>query len=70
MKQTEKILEYLKKFGSITSYQAYEDLDITQLGARLDDLQKEGYTFNKEIKYRKNRLGELKHYKEYSLKGE
>lgn len=34
--QKEKIIEHIKKYGSITSYEAYMDLGITQLGARLD----------------------------------
>ena len=36
--QKEEILEYIKKHGSITSYEAYQKLGITQLGARLDNL--------------------------------
>lgn len=68
MKQTERIIQYLKEFGSITSFQAYADLGITQLGARIDDLQNEGYKFNKQAKSGTNRYGDKVHYTEYSLK--
>lgn len=33
--QKQKILNYIRQFGSITSWQAYQDLGITQLGARI-----------------------------------
>lgn len=67
MTQCERVIDYIKRFGSITSYQAYLDLGITQLGARIDDLQKDGYTFKKETKVGKNRFGEPTRFKEYSL---
>lgn len=31
MSQKERILNYIKEFGSISSWQAYSDLGITQL---------------------------------------
>jgi len=43
--QKERILDYIKQFGSISSWEAYSDLGITQLGARIDQLKKEGYEF-------------------------
>ena len=45
MTQCERIIKYINDFGSISSFEAYTDLGITQLGARLDNLQKEGYVF-------------------------
>ena len=43
--QRQRIIDYIKEFGSITSLDAYKDLGITQLGARIDQLKKEGYKF-------------------------
>lgn len=67
MGQRERIIDYIRRFGKITSFQAYADLGVTQLGARIDGLQKEGYVFKKEQKKGKNRFGEDTHYVEYSL---
>ena len=44
--QTQKILQYLEKFGSISSYEAFVELGITQLAARLRNLEDDGYVFN------------------------
>ena len=67
MNQKDRILKYIRDFGSISSRDAYTDLGITQLGARIDDLQKEGYTFKKEWEAGKNRYNEPVTYKRYSL---
>ena len=67
MSQKERIIEYINKFGSITSLQAYMDLGISQLGARIDGLERDGYSFYKEWQEGKNRFGEPIKYKKYSL---
>ena len=56
--QKERIINYIRQFGSITSLEAYKDLGITQLGARIDGLKKEGYTFKTEWESGKNRYGD------------
>lgn len=38
--QKDRILDYIRKFGSITSWEAYQDLGVMQLGARMNQLQK------------------------------
>lgn len=68
MTQKERIIEYINQFGSITSWQAYQDLGIMQLGARIDQLQKEGYVFKTEWEQKKNRYGEPVSFKRYYLK--
>ena len=65
--QKERILDYIKEFGSITSLEAYSELGITQLGARLDQLKREGYMFSTESEKGKNRYGEDTQYKRYRL---
>ena len=67
MNQKDRIIKYIHDFGSITSLEAMRDLGITQLGARIDGLQKDGYTFKKEWERAKNRYGEDVDYKRYSL---
>lgn len=70
MTQRERIIKYIKDYGSITSFQAYTDLGITQLAARIFELKQQGYNFNNQQKKSKNRYGEPIKYIEYSLKGE
>lgn len=65
--QKERILDYIKEFGSISSWQAYADLGITQLGARIDQLKHEGYLFTTEWENNTNRFGEKVMYKRYRL---
>lgn len=65
--QKERIIQYMRKFGSISSWEAYSDLGITQLGARIDQLKKEGHEFRTEWENNKNRYGEPVSYKRYYL---
>ncbi len=65
--QKQLIIEYIRKFGSITSKEAYDQLGITQLGARLDQLKKEGFQFETKWEHGKNRYGENTTYKRYFL---
>lgn len=65
--QRDKVLSYIKQFGCITSWQAYSDLGVTQLGARIWELKEQGYVFNKTRVNTTNRLGEKTHYDEYRL---
>lgn len=67
MTQKERIIDYIKQFGSITSLDAYKDLGITQLGARIDGLKKDGYSFRTEWESGKNRFGDKTDYKRYYL---
>ena len=66
--QREKVLDYICQFGCITSWQAYQDLGITQLATRIFELKERGYEFSKTRIYTKNRLGEKTHYDEYRVK--
>lgn len=65
--QKDRIINYIREFGSITSSDAYKDLGITQLGARVDGLKKEGYSFKTEWESGKNRYGDKIDYKRYYL---
>ena len=65
--QRDRILQYIRQFGSISSWEAYADLEITQLGARVDELKKEGYQFRTEWESSINRFGDRTDYKRYYL---
>ncbi len=65
--QKDRILQYIREFKSISSWEAYADLGITQLGARIDQLKKEGYEFRSEWESSTNRYGDKTEYKRYYL---
>lgn len=67
MNQQQAILQYIHDFGSITSYQAYIDLGITQLASRLKELKEQGYKFNYRWITKENRYGKPIRFKEYTL---
>lgn len=69
MTQQERIIQYMNDFGSITAIEAVAELGITQLSARICELQNKGYEFNKELQTGKNRYGEPTHFIRYSLGG-
>lgn len=71
MTQCERVVEYIKRFGSITPIQAFADLGITKLATRISELRKDGMEFEKEYMKSKNRFGEDVYYMKYSFpKGE
>lgn len=45
--QCKKIVEYIRANGHITSLEASKHLNITQLCARISDLESRGFVFNK-----------------------
>ena len=65
--QRDRVLQYIKDFGSITSWEAYSELGITQLGARIFELKERGYNFEKERVNTKNRYGDQTHFDRYKL---
>ena len=67
MNQREMILQYIQDYGSITSYEAYIDLGVTQLATRVKELKEEGYLFSYEWITKKNRYGKPIRFKEYTL---
>ena len=67
MKQTERILQYMRDFGSITQLEAIRDISCMRLGARIFDLKREGYAIKKEMETSKKRYGEDTSYARYRL---
>lgn len=69
MTQTEKVIEYMRDFGSITTFQAFSDLGITRLASRICDIEKSGIKVERQTEIATNRYGEKVHYTKYSLGG-
>lgn len=65
--QRQRIINYIREFGSITSLDAYKDLGITQLATRIKELKEQGYEIKTKWESSKNRYGEKVDYKKYYL---
>lgn len=68
--QSERVLEYIREFGSITQLEALRDLGVMRLASRISDLKKQGHPIEGMIVCIKNRYGEECRIKRYSLKEE
>lgn len=68
--QRMKIIEYIRKHGSITPIEAFYELGITKLATRISELKREGERIVTETVYDVNRDGKPNHYCKYSLEGE
>ena len=67
MTQKEMVEAYLLKYGSITTWQAFEDLGILDLQGVIRNLKRAGREFETEIIYKRNRFGKMVKFKRYSL---
>lgn len=67
MNQTEKVLDYLERHGSITPLEAMNKLGIMRLGARIYDLKESGVKIITDRVSEKNRNGELVNFARYRL---
>lgn len=69
MKQTqcEKIIEYMRTYGTITQLQAYVDIGCWRLASRISDLKRQGYPIRTERIKVKNRDGGFTPIARYSL---
>lgn len=65
--QNERILKYIEKFGSITQFEALQDLGILRLASRICDLRRLGYPITSEMVTVKNRFEEDCHVKRYRM---
>lgn len=68
--QNERVLNYIKEFGSITQLDALKDIGVMRLASRISDLKRLGHPIVSKVEAVKNRYGEKCHIKRYSLKGE
>ena len=69
MKTTQcvKVLEYMRRFGSITQLEALADIGCMRLASRISDLRQQGYPIGRRIKTGKNRYGDSVSFAEYYL---
>lgn len=67
MTQRQRIVRYIKDYGSITAYEAVVELGILQLSSRLGELEKQGYEFERKRLTRTNRYGEKITFMQYSF---
>lgn len=65
--QKEKILEYMKRYGSITPVDAMREFSCMRLGARIWDLKADGVLIHKDMEQAKNKFGDKVSYARYSL---
>lgn len=70
MAQRDMVAKYINDFGSITSWQAFADLGITRLSARIWELKRDGYFIAKERKETLNRYGKKVFYDKYTITGQ
>jgi hypothetical protein len=63
----DRILRHLKDFGSITSWDAFEDYGNTRLSATIFSLRQDGYNIKSEKIGRKNRYGKMVYFAKYTL---
>ena len=66
--QRERILQYIREHGSINCLQAAYEIGCLQLAARIRDLEKRGYRFNKDPYTATNRYGDTVFCKKYSVR--
>ena len=70
MNQEQRVLNYMKDFGSITPLDAMREFGIMRLASRISDLKKRGYKISKEFEKSVNRYGEHTKYARYKLEEE
>lgn len=64
--QCQRIIDYMHKYGSISTLDAF-NIGIARLASRIHDLKSQGYAITSYIKTSKNRFGENTYYKVYEL---
>ena len=68
--QAERVLDYIKEFGSITQLEALRDLGVMRLASRISDLRKQGIDIIGKTECVDNRYGEKCYIKRYMVREE
>lgn len=66
--QNERIIDYMRRFGSITQFEALQDLGVMRLASRISDMRSRGIPIESNIEVVTNRFGEKGYIKRYRLK--
>lgn len=64
--QKDRVFNYMKEFGSISSLEAFKDLGITRLAAVIFELKK-SHNIISELENCENRYGEKVYFSRYRL---
>lgn len=70
MTQAQRVLEYIRQFGSITQLEALRDLGVMRLASRISDLRKMGYNIVGKREAVVNRYEETSYIKRYHEEAE
>lgn len=65
--QCDKVLNYMKQFGTITQFDALRDIGCMRLASRISDLRQQGVAIGRRMKTSKNRYGDDVCFAEYYL---
>ncbi|MBQ9228757.1 MAG: helix-turn-helix domain-containing protein [Eubacterium sp.] len=68
--QNDRVIQYMRDFGSITTREAMLDLGCMRLASRIHELRRDGFPIGDKLESAKNRYGETVSYKRYFLKEE
>ena len=68
--QSQRVLDYIEEFGSITQLEALRDLGVMRLASRISDLRRMGVPIESTVETVKNRFEEKTYIKRYGLAGE
>ena len=64
--QCQRIVDYIRQFGSISTLEAFRDLGVARLASRIHDLKRMGYNITSEKGTSTNRFGKI-HFNIYKL---
>lgn len=67
MTQKDRVIQYIRDFGSISRKEAFNDLGVCELSARICELEKIGFRFARSTETGKNRYGDPVSYTRYTL---
>ena len=56
--QCDKVLEYMRQFGSINKFEALADIGCKNLASRINDLRQQGIAIGRRMGAGKTRYGE------------
>ena len=65
--QCNRVMQYMRDIGSISTREAFDDLGVTRLSGRIYDLKKQGVPIADSMEKSKNRYGETVTYKRYRI---
>lgn len=67
MKQIDRVVQYVQRYGSISPIEAFYDLGITKLATVISNSIRDGMKWQKTMEQTHNRFGEKVRYMRYRL---